>query len=242
MTMKTLLAGAAAIGLATSASAVTVDVDPFDTLFGGTDNQITLNTGTTTAGPTVLSNGVTRSVEFTIVGNNSAGQSNSAQLEIANGQFTVSNQADVESSTELTYDVGSLFDQAVIDSNGAATGSLDILTVFADLTRILTLTVNGTEADSVVVQQQVGDSIGGNPVGPQQLTTSLNFDTDLLSGAGDDIITLSILGSAGLDYTIEILSANFENVPNVDVPAPGALGLLGLGVLGLGLARRRKAA
>jgi len=46
-------------------------------------------------------------------------------------------------------------------------------------------------------------------------------------------------GPAGLG--LDDVSLNVNTAPVVQVPEPGALGLLGLGLAGLGLLRRRKA-
>ncbi|MEM8827208.1 MAG: hypothetical protein AAGD40_09865, partial [Pseudomonadota bacterium] len=152
---KTLVAGATALGMAGSASALTVEIDPFDTLFDGENNQVTINTGSISTGPTALANGNVRSVDFEVTSNLSAEQSNSAQLEIAGGQLSLTNGAQVESLVTLSYDVNDLLSSAATIT-GDDIATLDILTVAADLTRILTLSVNGVETDSVTVSTSSG--------------------------------------------------------------------------------------
>ncbi|MGB7406192.1 MAG: PEP-CTERM sorting domain-containing protein [Pacificimonas sp.] len=80
----------------------------------------------------------------------------------------------------------------------------------------------------------------GNPLGPR--------DTDYaLDGGGITLVSgtnyLFNMNDTGFAVQTFLDSLSFDLIgapPYTDVPAPGALGLLGLGILGIGMARRRK--
>ena len=232
-----LLASTTVLMAGTGASAATLTLDPFDVAFNDdTTTEIVLNTGSTTTGPTTLDNGIIRTVDFTVNTNQSPNNAASARIRITGGEFSLNNDNDVDSTVGLNYDVGGLFDQAMA-SSGSDGGMIDLTVLFADTRRSLQLFVNGEQTDFTTNDFGVGQ--GGDT--PNSVLTSLSFDASALNNGGDDEIRLQIDGLAGLDYRLDILGANFPD-QNVPVPAPAVLGLFGLGLAGLGFARRRKAA
>ncbi|MBV7257947.1 PEP-CTERM sorting domain-containing protein [Pacificimonas sp. WHA3] len=230
----TLFAGAAAFGMAAAANAAVVPLDDFATAFTG---QPVFTAGPEiSTGPQAITVGVenyTRTASL-VVDNNENGDPSGAQFRTDGGNFIYSSDTGVAGIVTLEYQIGSaLFDA----QTGAASGSIRILEISADRPRTYQFSINGVLQDTNVV---LVDTELGFPV-----VYALNFDTAILTG--DDTIELVIdagaegqsLGDA-LDLEISILDIEIPERPP-EVPAPGALGLLGLGILGLGMARRRKA-
>lgn len=242
-TTSILTAGIAAAALATSASAVTIALDDFTTPFSGDDTQATGSGGAelqgnagirSTAFHTVNPNGFTRDVTLRIDANNSAGGTNVATVGSNGGQLDMSAQADVEYTVFVAYAIGSAAASALPGAD--TTGSIDFNVLFADGNpRTVSLTVNGVAQDSFS-SAQFTDGTTAFP----ELQKSLSFNTADLNGM-NDIFLFSIDASAGLDYTVDFFDIDIPEAPVVGVPAPAALGLLGFGLAGLGMARRRKA-
>ena len=72
------------------------------------------------------------------------------------------------------------------------------------------------------------------------------FSVDRTSGSDSDLYTIdlatggsTLIGSTGIG---RLAALAFQPMAAISVPEPGTLGILGLGVFGLGFARRRKAA
>ncbi|MGB3721430.1 MAG: PEP-CTERM sorting domain-containing protein [Pacificimonas sp.] len=227
-------AASALFGVATSAQAIIVEIDPFNTGFdatnpGGPGAPVILS-GTDSATTTAtLTNGNVRNATFEIVANGSPGGANNADIRIADGELQIDNQSQVRSRITLTYDVGTSLDDALASVGGsaAARSTLNIRTVFADAPRTLSLFVNGELADTQIVTQSVGS--GGT------LLTQLSYSAALLDNGMTDTLSLVINSGAGSDYRIEILNAEFA------VPAPAALALFGLGLGLVGLRRTQRA-
>jgi|TARA_R100000501_G_scaffold10060_2_gene19908 hypothetical protein len=232
-TFKTLLASAAAIGLASTAGAAILPLDDFNTAFPG--QPIFTDGAVVSTGPQVISvsgNDFTRTASIE-VDFNSNGFPSGAQFRTDSGNFVYSSDTGVAGIVTLDYDVGSTFFDA---ATTAGTGAIRIQELTADRPRTYSFAINGAVQDTIV---SLIDTELGFPT-----VYELTFDTSALTGSD----TLSLVIDAGaegslgdaLDLELSILDIRLPDAPIEQVPAPGALGLLGLGVLGLGLARRRK--
>jgi hypothetical protein len=255
--------------LSTGASAATVSVDGFNVLFdGNTVPTATRQTvGTDFFGPTNVGTGlqVVRNVTFSVTSNSSPDVApndgipdNQAEISIAAGRLGLSTQQQVTAALDLDYDIGDLFDLAIQADPGASTFSISVLEVFADGgTRRFTPTFNGFNPDSVTSDGAVAYNSGtgevssfgevnvddgnGGILGPASKTVSFLFSVSDYNLGGPNNFSLGLNAQAGIDVSFEFLEAQFNDAPP-EVPAPGAIGLLGLGLAGIGFARRRKAA
>ncbi|MGB3721871.1 MAG: PEP-CTERM sorting domain-containing protein [Pacificimonas sp.] len=227
-----LTAALTAAALSSAASAVTILVDDFETATTP-DPLIAMIPGVTAvSGPTVVPpNGFERTVSLTVNKNRSPGNSNEVRADVHSGLFDIGAESGVSYTTAISYSVGSFF--ADLPGTGA-TGTLDIHVNFADGNpRTFALELNGVETDS----DRFFDFIDGSAAFPEQ-TRRLAFNVADLTGA--DVFTLKITGSAGFDTTLTMLEIDIPQDPAQNIPAPGALALMGLGLLGVASARRRK--
>lgn len=244
-TTNILAAAVAAATIAGSASAVTIDLDDFTTpVSGGAttvnssgQNELSSNIGFIVSGAnTVNPNGFQRTVALQIDSNTSAAQANVARVSANTGQLDMSAQADVAYTVFVEYAIGDGAASALASAD--STGTIDFEILFADGNpRTVALSVNGVTQDSFTSADFVNPDEGF-----PELTRRLSFDTSVLNGV-DDSFLISFDASTALDYTVNFFALDIpENIePPVDVPAPAALGLLGFGLAGLGIARRRKA-
>ncbi len=106
-----------------------------------------------------------------------------------------------------------------------------------------------TVVDSDGNPTNIGLAMGGTSLG--NFAIPGNTQNQILNFALDDLakvatvnlggpLTLTIDGAPGWDLSLNQLSLTFNEVPGGQVPEPGTISLLGLGLLGLGWSRWRR--
>ena len=143
------------------------------------------------------------------------------------GTLGLSSATGVTALFEMTYDAGGLgLGGLDLTQMGENTG-IDVAFIAADAGAATTVTLMDTVGDTLELTL--------NTAGPG----ALFFDFDLFAGIGDvtdiDSIHFAIQGQIDGDYQIDLIRA----ISDVPEPLTATLGTLGLGVLGLGLRRRR---
>ncbi len=235
--MKYFISAVAAITAATSAQAVVMSLDDFETALVVSPMTTSGTTVSDTQTVNVNGNSVERTVDLTVDSNRNgppSGASVRTTSRDGDFEFILSSDTGVDSTVNLTYDVGAMFATGVT----GPVGSLTLEEVFADRARTFTLSVNG-------VVQAVDMATSDTEFGFLRDIT-LNFDTSLLTGS--DIFTLTLASGAdgvsgdALDLQIGALNLNVPGGPfgAIPVPAPAMIGLFGLGLMGLGAMRRRR--
>lgn len=221
--LKNMLLAAASVSatlaMSTAASAVPITIDDFSTDTFGPVNLVAPGDSATEVPAGTPNANTTRTLLFERMANggNGATPTADATLNIANGYLSLDNDQGVVSRLTLSYDITDLINVGGITSFsifGNDNGAFGASTISA--------TLNGFDLGT----RSLSDGFSG------PLTFSF---TDAQASPNPDMLTFVINGSAGYDLTLNGITAN--------VPEPGAIGLMGLGLLGLGVAaRRRKAA
>lgn len=145
---------------------------------------------------------------------------------------SIFNLVNAGDSTLLTFGTFTLQD----DNNSLSAGEQDNLDVTAFLTftnpimgNVQQISVTGTTT-GVFADADIDLSISFAPV-------VLNFGT----GGQFTVLFDSMFFGANPQTVTQNVRITLDNPGNTDVPEPAMIGLLGLGVLGVGVARRRKA-
>ncbi|MFN3591019.1 MAG: PEP-CTERM sorting domain-containing protein [Thermaurantiacus sp.] len=228
--MRRLLLATAAFGLLASPAmaAVIVTVDNYATAQGPVEDLV-LGGGGVSSGTTSYTLGAhTYDREFSVelLAFLAPVQ---AQAEVVSGVFDILNGTGERSEVILTYTIPASL-EAFKNSITNVTGLAFFFDLVArDLNPItISATLNGNSLDPVI------PPLAGPGI--------YRFDVPI--GAIDGTLEFTFNGDPGYDITIDNLRLwiGRNNEPFDPTPAPAALGLFGLGLAGLAMARRRRSA
>lgn len=222
--MKRMLAAGAALLLSTGvAHAATITVDDFNTAQSAMDNTNDNNAVTTIGAYKIDGNAFTRTLRVNQTERPANDPSLESNAKIGFGTLKLSNDSQVNSLIDLTYNVDSLID----DVKGMSELNLNV--IFADAASGMGFTIKGY--------------LNGEYLGSQTFTGKgmLSFDLPALAASGNQL-RLEFSGGTSFDATLGPVRLEIGEGGGLPVPEPGAIGLLGLGLVSVAFARRRKVA
>ena len=233
--MRDILAAAASLLIVTSAATsahaepVTIVIDDFSTAQTVKDTKVG-GAQSSTVSYSIGGNAFTRTLIVDQKENRFGGTS-LAQIgdpdptdDLDVSVFSLSNSSGVNSQIELVYNIDALLN----DFSGGSKLSLSVL--FADAASGQPFTIEGF--------------LNGAALGSQTFTGPghLDFALAALNESGGNELRLVFTGGTSFDATLDdIIILAQGSGGGLPVPEPGAIGLLGLGLAGVALRRRKTA-